>query len=65
MPFLFLLGYRPFLQFLGTGQISFFSLSKHFEPFRLGILDGREVFFFVSFIVLFVYTNVLILRSKR
>ncbi|EMN70223.1 hypothetical protein LEP1GSC100_0373, partial [Leptospira interrogans serovar Bataviae str. UI 08561] len=43
----------------------FFSLSKHFEPFRLGILDGREVFFFVSFIVLFVYTNVLILRSKR
>ncbi|WP_426554345.1 ABC transporter permease [Leptospira interrogans serovar Pomona] len=63
--FFFLLGYRPFLQFLGTGQISFFSLSKHFEPFRLGILDGREVFFFVSFIVLFVYTNVLILRSKR
>ncbi|EKR71890.1 ABC-2 family transporter protein [Leptospira noguchii str. 2006001870] len=63
--FFFLLGYRPLLQFLGTGQISFFSLSKHFEPFRLGILDGREIFFFLSFILLFIYINILILRSKR
>ncbi|EMJ93172.1 ABC transporter permease [Leptospira alstonii] len=64
----FLLGYKPFLQFLGTDfgtAISFLSLSKHFEPFRLGILDGREIFFYLSFILLFVYANVLILRSKR
>ncbi|WP_016761118.1 ABC transporter permease [Leptospira weilii] len=66
--FFFLLGHRPFLQFLGTSpgaKISFFSLSKHFESFRLGILDGREIFFYLSFILLSLYANILILRSKR
>ncbi|EKR91402.1 ABC transporter permease [Leptospira santarosai] len=64
----FLLGYRPFLQFLGTSPgtaISFLSLSKHFESFRLGILDGREIFFYLSFILVSLYANILILRSKR
>ncbi|TGK12725.1 ABC transporter permease [Leptospira kmetyi] len=64
----FLSGFRPVLQFLGAGlgnAFAFFSLSKHFEPFRLGILDGREVFFYLSFILFVVYSNVLILRSKR
>ncbi|TGM04661.1 gliding motility ABC transporter [Leptospira barantonii] len=64
----FLIGYRPVLQFLGTGlgnALAFLSLSRHFEPFRLGILDGREVFFYLSFILFMVYSNVLMLRSKR
>ncbi|TGM99147.1 ABC transporter permease [Leptospira yasudae] len=64
----FLLGYRPFLQFVGPelgNALSFLSLSKHFETFRLGILDGREIFFYLSFILLTVYANAMRLRSKR
>ncbi|PJZ52577.1 ABC transporter permease [Leptospira adleri] len=64
----FLLGYRPFLPFFGPDLsriLSFFSLSKHFETFRMGILDGREIFFYLSFCLTSLYANILILRSKR
>ncbi|XDD48829.1 ABC transporter permease [Leptospira sp. WS92.C1] len=66
--FFFLMGYSPFLQFLGpdlANIVSFFSLSKHFEAFRLGILDSKEIFYYLSFDFLILYANVLILRSKR
>ncbi|AOP34278.1 gliding motility ABC transporter [Leptospira tipperaryensis] len=64
----FLMGYRPFLPFLGpelSRIVSFLSLSKHFETFRMGILDGREIFFYLSFSFTALYANLLILRSKR
>lgn len=64
----FLLGYQPILQFVGNalgGILAFFSLSQHFESFRMGVLDPRDVFFYLSFIALMITINVTILRSKK
>ncbi|MDV6237048.1 ABC transporter permease [Leptospira ellisii] len=64
----FLLGYRPLQPLLGStleGPFSFFSLSHRYETFRLGILDFGDVFFYLSFDLLVLYANVLVLRSKR
>ncbi|RHX89634.1 ABC transporter permease [Leptospira stimsonii] len=64
----FLLGYKPFLPFFGPDLsriLSYLSLSKHFETFRLGILDGREIFFYLSFSFTILYANLIRLRSKR
>jgi ABC-2 type transport system permease protein len=65
---LFLMGYEPILKFFGNylaGYISFLSLSIHFESFRMGVLDPRDIFFFLSFISLMLTLNVFVLRSKR
>jgi ABC-2 type transport system permease protein len=64
----FLMGYQPVLQFLGPelgGLVSYFSISRHFESFRLGIWDLRDFIFFFSFIGLSVVLNVLILRARK
>ncbi|TGK17467.1 gliding motility ABC transporter [Leptospira fluminis] len=66
--FLFLLGTQPVLKFLGgpAGSLaSFLSLSRHFESFRLGILDGRDVFYFLSSILFSLLANVLVLHWRR
>jgi len=66
--FFFLLGYQPVLRFLGGASASFasfISLSRHFEPFRLGILDGKEIFYTVSFTVTALVANVIVLLGKR
>lgn len=64
----FLLGYQPLLQFFGNragGYIAFFSLSQHFESFRMGVFDPRDFLFYFSFIALMMVSNVLILRGKK
>lgn len=65
---MFLMGYQPILKFFGnkiSGIIAFLSLSQHFESFRIGVLDPRDIFFFTSFILLMLGINVLVLRSKK
>lgn len=67
---MFLMGYQPILQFFGKvtflGDIlSSLSLSKHFESFRMGIFDPRDLLYFFSFIALMLYLNVHIIRGKK
>lgn len=64
----FLLGYQPILQFFGNtlgGFLAFFSLSQHFESFRMGVLDPRDIYFYLSFMGLMLTINVSVLRSKK
>ncbi len=65
---LFLMGYEPILKFFSNflaGFVSFLSLSIHFESFRMGVFDPRDVIFYLSFISLMLSLNVFLLRSKR
>ena len=65
---LFLMGYEPILKFFSNflaGFVSFLSLSIHFESFRMGVFDPRDVIFYLSFITLMLSLNVFLLRSKR
>lgn len=64
----FLMGYQPILQFFGNflgGALAFFSLSLHFESFRMGVFDPRDLLFFLSFIFLMLSLNVFVIRGKR
>lgn len=64
----FLMGYQPVLQFFPTAigtVLAFFSVAHHFDSFRLGLLEWKEFYFFLSFGFLFLLWNVQILRSKR
>jgi len=66
--FTFLMGYQPILQFFGStisGAIAFFSLSQHFESFRMGVFDPRDFYFYISFILFMISINVFILRGKK
>ncbi|TGK05554.1 gliding motility ABC transporter [Leptospira langatensis] len=63
--FFFLLGTQPVLKFLGggfAGLASFLSLGSHFESFRLGLVDGGDAFYFLSFILANLFSNVFLLR---
>ena len=65
---LFLAGFQPILQFFGefgNSILSFISVSHHFESFRMGILDFREVFYFLTFISLMLSLNIIVLKSKK
>ncbi len=65
---LFLMGYQPLLKFLGPkwgGIVSYLSLSRHFESFRLGLWDIRDFYYFLSFIALLLSLNVYVLRGRR
>jgi len=64
----FLMGYQPILQFFGNtlgGAIAFFSLSQHFESFRMGVFDPRDLYFYFSFISVMIAFNSIILRGKK
>jgi ABC-2 type transport system permease protein len=64
----FLMGYQPVLKYFGSelgNWISFLSLSRHFETFRLGIFDIRELVFFFSFIGTGLILNLFILRGRK
>ncbi len=64
----FLMGYQPILQFFGNflgGILAFFSLAQHFESFRMGVFDPRDLIFFLSFILLMLSLNVFVIRGKR
>jgi ABC-2 type transport system permease protein len=64
----FLVGYQPLLRFINSpfGEIlSYLSLSRHFESFRMGIWDIRDFFYTISFIFLCLILNVFFLRNKK
>ncbi len=66
--FFFLLGTQPVLKFLGGGFSSFasmISLSSHFESFRLGLLDFKDLFYYLSFIAANLYANIFSLEARH
>ncbi len=61
----YLLGSQRLIDFFSSGFIKIFSIPSHYEPFRLGILDPRDFYFFISLDFLFLYLSVIRLRYKR
>jgi len=41
------------------------SLSSHFESIQRGVLDSRDVIYYFSIILFFLYLNVLVIRHRR
>ena len=64
---LFMMGYQPFLQFLGSLApiFAFLSVSWHFDSLGKGLLDSRNILYFLSFIFLFLYLNQRSIESRR
>ncbi len=71
--FLFLLsGMRPFIKFISDWApdiavriISSFSFLTHFNSITRGVIDLRDVLFFVSFIVFWLFANLIIVDFKK
>jgi len=69
---LILAGIAPVIQFLAgwfspkiVGAIAFCSFITHFGNFEKGVLDSRDVVFFLSVIVFSLFTTAVILRGHR
>jgi ABC-2 type transport system permease protein len=70
--FLVLVGYSPVTNLLVqwanpwfVQAISSFSVMTHFESIRKGVLDSRDIIFFLSVIGFSLFTTSVILRSHR
>jgi ABC-2 type transport system permease protein len=72
--FLILAGWPPVTNMLtqvlpGTGGlvdlVSYFSVMTHFESFQRGVVDSRNVLFFLSVIVFSLFSTGVVLRSLR
>jgi ABC-2 type transport system permease protein len=70
--FLILCGYPPVIEFLGhalkpgmVDLITSLSVMTHFEGFQKGVLDSRDLIFFLSIIVFSLFTTSVILRGHR
>jgi len=65
---MYLLGIQKLVDILDTeyfGWLGIFSISKHYETFRLGIFDPRSFYFFFSLTAVFLYLSVIHLQKKR
>ena len=47
-----------------TDVISQFSFTTHFDAIRRGVVDFRDIVYFLSIIVFMLMTNVVVLESK-
>ena len=70
--FLILAGFPPVIRLLENwakpwlvDAISSFSVITHFDGFQKGVLDSRDVIFFLSLIVFSLFTTSVILRGHR
>src|SRR6184192_3886972 len=71
--FLILAGFRPIIDFLqGIGfnpklvdAIASFSVITHFDSLQKGVLDSRDLIFFLSVMVFSLFTTSVILRGHR
>ena len=55
-------------QWFGSGMVSAvasFSVITHFEPFQKGLLDSRDIVFFLSLMGFALFTTGVILRGHR
>jgi len=70
--FLILAGFPPVIRFLqgwaGPGfvdAVTSFSVITHFDGFQKGVVDSRDLLFFVSVIIFSLFTTSVILRGHR
>ena len=70
--FLILAGWEPVLNLLGqwapvwlVNTISAFSVMTHFVSIQNGVIDSRDILFFLSVILFALFTTSVILRSHR
>src|SRR5258706_4551764 len=70
--FLILAGFAPVINFLQqiapagfVDMVTSFSVITHFEGFQKGVLDSRDVLFFLSMIVFSLFATSVILRTHR
>ncbi|MEI6392047.1 MAG: ABC transporter permease [Verrucomicrobiota bacterium] len=70
--FLILAGYPPVINVLEqfaqpwlADLVTSFSVMTHFEGFQKGVLDSRDIIFFLSVIVFSLFTTSVILRTHR
>jgi ABC-2 type transport system permease protein len=45
--------------------VTSFSVITHFDGFQKGVLDSRDILFFVSIIIFSLFTTSVILRGQR
>ena len=64
---LFMMGYQPFLQLMGSLSpiFAFLSASWHFDSLARGLLDSRNILYFFSFTGLFLYLNKRSIENRR
>ena len=70
--FLILAGFPPVINVLEqfaypwmVDMVTSFSVMTHFEAFQKGVLDSRDILFFVSVIGFSLFTTSVILRTHR
>src|SRR5208337_4101701 len=70
--FLILAGFPPVINFLQqlvspslVDMVSSFSVMTHFQGFQRGVLDSRDILFFLSVIGFSLFTTSVILRTHR
>lgn len=69
--FLILAGFPPVINVLQqaapglTDLVTSFSVMTHFEGFQKGVLDSRDILFFLSVIGFSLFTTSVILRTHR
>jgi ABC-2 type transport system permease protein len=70
--FLILAGFPPVVRFLQgwagshvVDAVTSFSVITHFDGFQKGVLDSRDILFFLSVIVFSLFSTSVILRSHR
>jgi ABC-2 type transport system permease protein len=69
--FLILAGFPPVINLLSphcqwlVEIVTSFSVITHFEGFQKGVLDSRDIIFFLSVIVFSLFTTSVILRTHR
>ncbi len=65
--FVYLLGYQPVLQFFGPLKelLGFLSVSWHSDSLAAGLLDTRDLLYYISFSALFIYLNKISIQNFR
>ena len=65
--FIYLLGYQPVLQFFGPLKelLGFLSVSWHADSLAAGLLDTRDLLYYLSFSALFIYLNKVSIENFR
>ena len=65
--FIYLLGYQPVLQFFGPLKelLGFLSVSWHSDSLAAGLLDTRDLLYYISFSALFIYLNKISIQNFR
>ena len=64
---LFIMGFPDFLKLLGplSHIVAYLSVSWHFESISRGIFDLRDIIYFLSIIMLFLYLNYRSIEKRR